>query len=477
MTREELMAKEDSKNENSLSKELEEILEGSFDGILVTDKDTNVLYANKSYERVAEIPLSDLEGHAMKDLYNPVWLPNSVASIVAEEKRPVSKRQVVKSGRHIMVTGRPVFDEEGEIKKIVINARDISEIYDLREELIESRATNKMYTDRFDYDDAIDIDKEGGIVAVSKPMRRIITLAEKIAPFQATVLISGESGVGKEEVAKFIHKNSTRKDKPFIPVNCGAIPHDLLESELFGYEKGAFTGAISTGKMGLAEAADGGTIFLDEIGETTLEFQVKLLRFLETGEIRRVGSTQSKNVDARVIAATNKDLMELVREGKFRDDLFYRLNVVQINVPNLSERTEDIMPLANLFLNRFNRKYGQEKMLTYDVIKEMENHDWVGNVRELKNVIENMVVVSNNEYLQTEDLPWEVSERSVWEDEEEDDPPESFFEVPLNDAMDMYEKEILERAHRKYGSTRLMADKLKVNQSTIVRKMQKYGIK
>ena len=465
-------------SDNKLSKELEEILEGSFDGILVTDKDTNVLYVNKSYERVAEIPLSDLVGHSMKELYNPVWMPTSVASIVVKEKKPVSKRQVVKSGRHIMVTGRPVFDEDGEVKKVVINARDISEIYDLREELLETRAVTKMYTDRFDYDDADFIEKEGGLVAVSKQIRQIISLAEKIAPFQATVLILGESGVGKEEVAKFIHKHSTRSDKPFIPINCGAIPHDLLESELFGYERGAFTGAMNTGKEGLIEAAEGGTIFLDEIGETTLDFQVKLLRFLETREIRKVGSTSSKTVDVRVIAATNKDLYELVQEGKFRDDLFYRLNVVQIDVPPLSERIDDIMPLANLFLNRFNRKYSQEKVLTYDLVKALESHKWVGNVRELKNVIENMVVVSNNEYLQTEDLPWHINLRSRWIDEEDDEePPESFFEIPLNEAMENYEREILERTHKKYGSTRIMADKLKVNQSTIVRKMQKYGIK
>ena len=463
--------------ESKLSKDLEEILEGSFDGILVTDRDTNVLYVNKSYERVAEIPLSDLVGHSMKELYNPVWMPISVASIVVKEKKPVSKRHVVKSGRHIIVTGRPIFDEQGEVQKVVINARDISEIYDLREELLESRAVTKMYTDRFDFDDADYIEKEGGLVAVSKQMRKIISLAEKIAPFQATILILGESGVGKEEVAKIIHKKSTRASKPFITINCGAIPHELLESELFGYERGAFTGAMNTGKEGLIEAADGGTIFLDEIGETTLDFQVKLLRFLETREVRRVGSTASRIVDVRVIAATNKDLYNLVQEGKFREDLFYRLNIVEIDVPPLSERVDDIVPLANLFLNRFNRKYAQEKVLTYDLVKALESHNWVGNVRELKNVIENMVVVSNNEYLQTEDLPWEVNLRTRWIDEEDDEEPESFFETPLNEAMEKYEKEIIERTRKKYGSTRIMAEKLKVNQSTIVRKMQKYGIK
>ena len=189
------------------------------------------------------------------------------------------------------------------------------------------------------------------------------------------MLILGDSGAGKEEVAKFVHRHSMRSDKPFIAINCGAIPFELLESELFGYEKGAFTGAMQMGKKGLIEAAEGGTIFLDEIGETSLDFQVKLLRFLETKEVRKVGGLESKTVDVRVIAATNKNLAEMAQEGTFREDLYYRLNVVQINIPSLSKRVDDIMPLANLFINRYNKKYCQHKLLTYDVIKELEAHE------------------------------------------------------------------------------------------------------
>ena len=216
-------------------------------------------------------------------------MPNSVAYVVAEQKTTVSKRQIVKSGRHIMVTGKPIFDRDGEIKKIVINARDITEIYDLSEELQKSKSAEKLYMERLSDFSQMN-QKASPILAVSKEMKDALSLAEKVANFQATVLILGESGVGKEEVAKFIHKNSMRRDKPFIAINCGAIPDNLLESELFGYEKGAFTGAINTGKEGLLEAAAGGTVFLDEIGETPLDFQVKLLRFLESKEIRRVGS-------------------------------------------------------------------------------------------------------------------------------------------------------------------------------------------
>ncbi|MFR1725203.1 sigma 54-interacting transcriptional regulator [Emergencia timonensis] len=461
------------KDERNLNAELAEILEGSFDGILVTDKDGKILFVNSSYERVAEIKRSDMEGKSMRDLINPVWMPNSVAYVVAEQKTTVSKRQIVKSGRHIMVTGKPIFDRDGEIKKIVINARDITEIYDLSEELQKSKSAEKLYMERLSDFSQMN-QKASPILAVSKEMKDALSLAEKVANFQATVLILGESGVGKEEVAKFIHKNSMRRDKPFIAINCGAIPDNLLESELFGYEKGAFTGAINTGKEGLLEAAAGGTVFLDEIGETPLDFQVKLLRFLESKEIRRVGSNHSKSVDVRVLAATNRNLETMIEEGTFRRDLYYRINVVQIEVPPLRKRKEDIVPLASFFLQKYNQKYGQEKLLTMELVDELEKYQWVGNVRELKNVIENMVIVSNNEYLQTEDLPWDVKDKKMQKRRLIDEISEQ--DLTLGEAIAELEKQILLRTRETCSSTREMAVKLDVNQSTIVRKMQKYNI-
>lgn len=461
------------KDERNLNAELAEILEGSFDGILVTDKDGKILFVNSSYERVAEIKRSDMEGKSMRDLINPVWMPNSVAYVVAEQKTTVSKRQIVKSGRHIMVTGKPIFDRDGEIKKIVINARDITEIYDLSEELQKSKSAEKLYMEQLSDFSQMN-QKASPILAVSKEMKDALSLAEKVANFQATVLILGESGVGKEEVAKFIHKNSMRRDKPFIAINCGAIPDNLLESELFGYEKGAFTGAINTGKEGLLEAAAGGTVFLDEIGETPLDFQVKLLRFLESKEIRRVGSNHSKSVDVRVLAATNRNLETMIEEGTFRRDLYYRINVVQIEVPPLRKRKEDIVPLASFFLQKYNQKYGQEKLLTMELVDELEKYQWVGNVRELKNVIENMVIVSNNEYLQTEDLPWDVKDKKMQKRRLIDEISEQ--DLTLGEAVAELEKQILLRTRETCSSTREMAVKLDVNQSTIVRKMQKYNI-
>jgi PAS domain S-box-containing protein/TyrR family helix-turn-helix protein len=463
--------------EKSLSSELEEILEGSFDGILVTDKDGKVLYVNDSYERVAEIKKSEIEGRYMSDLINPVWMPNSVAYIVAEQKTTVSKRQVVKSGRHIMVTGRPIFEEgSDEIKKIVINARDITEIYDLTEELQRSKSSEKLYMERLS--DLSDMTKTSSpIIAVSRPMKDALSLAKKVANFQATVLILGESGVGKEEIAKFIHNNSVKKDKPFIAINCGAIPDNLLESELFGYEKGAFSGAVQSGKEGLFEAAEGGTVFLDEIGETPLDFQVKLLRFLETKEIRRVGSTKTKSVDVRVLAATNRNLEEMIEAGTFREDLYYRLNVVQIEVPPLRKRKDDVMPLASFFIQRYNKKYNQEKVLTSELVEELEKHEWTGNVRELKNVIENMVIVSNNEYLQLDDLPWAAKKRRQENQDQNIIDSIAASDLTLAEATEELEKQILQKSMNSCKSTREMAEKLKVNQSTIVRKLQKYRLK
>lgn len=462
--------------QKELAKELEEILEGSFDGILVTDKDGKVLYVNSSYERVAEIKRKDIEGKYMRELINPVWMPSSVAHIVAEQKRPVSKRQVVKSGRHIIVTGRPIFDKQGEVRRIVINARDITEIYELTEELQRAKDPESKAIQVPEEITTEEKPDKKTILAASREMKDVFALAKKVANYQATVLILGESGVGKEEVAKYIHNKSIRKDKPFIVLNCGAIPANLLESELFGYEKGAFTGAMQTGKEGLLEKADQGTVFLDEIGETPLDFQVKLLRFLESKELRRVGSLESKTVDVRIIAATNRDLIEMVEEGSFREDLYYRLNVVQIDVPPLRKRIDDIAPLASTFLHRYNELYNQEKKFTYDVIKELEKYPWTGNVRQLKNVIENMVIISNNDYLQTEDLPWIIKERKNPSQKMLNTVIENSENMTLAEATEALERLIFQKAKDTCNTTREIAAKLDINQSTVVRKLQKYKL-
>lgn len=448
---------------------LQEIIEGSFDGILVTDGDGNVLLLNQSYVRNTDLRKEELLGHNVRELINPVWMKNSVALLAIEQRKPVSMHHTTRHNKSIIVTGTPVFDKEGGIKMVVVNTRDISEIYALKEELDDARKMEKVYYDRLEALTQDERQKEG-IVVLDRRMEEVYALANKVADFDTTILISGESGVGKDVLARYIHEHSNlRKDKPFISVNCGSIPETLLESELFGYVEGAFTGASKGGKRGLIEAASGGTLMLDEIGEMSLSLQVKFLHVLESRSISRVGSTESIDVDLRVIAATNRDLKSMVAEGTFREDLYYRLNVIAVDIPPLRERTDEIVPLALEFLHRYNTRYGQNKRLSFEVLEELKIHPWRGNIRQLKNAVENMVVVSNNEYLELDDLPW-IREAGGTE-----------TSIPhegrtLKELTESYEKSVLERAIDQHGSSRKIAEALGVDQSTIVRKLQKYQL-
>ncbi len=267
---------------------------------------------------------------------------------------------------------------------------------------------------------------EFNIVAESKALKDIIKTVEKIAPFDTTILITGESGTGKEVIAKLIHKKSKRSNKPFIAVNCGAIPEDLLESELFGYKKGAFTGATSD-KKGLIEEADGGTLFLDEIGDLPLNLQVKLLRVLQEGDIKPLGASKPKKIDVRFIAATNKNLEKLVKEGKFREDLYYRLNVIHLEIPPLRKRKEDIIPLAKFFIKNVSAKYNiPPKMLSKRAEKQLLEYHWPGNVRELENIIERIMLTKNSSII-----------HSIFSSKEKK--PKSFY-----DAKEIFERTYIE---------------------------------
>ena len=232
-------------------------------------------------------------------------------------------------------------------------------------------------------------------------MRRILQSCNQIAPFDSKVLLYGESGTGKEVLSNYIHERSGRNDAPFISVNCAAIPESLFESELFGHEKGSFTGA-STAKQGLIEVAHGGTLFLDEISEMPLELQSKLLRVLESNEFRRIGGTETFKVDFRLISATNRDLKQMVDAGEFRRDLYYRLNVIPINIPPLRERKQDIIALVNKYINELNEKYDLDYQLNSEQLEYILSHNWPGNVRELKNYVERLVVMNEGSYFQEE---------------------------------------------------------------------------
>lgn len=284
----------------------------------------------------------------------------------------------------------------------------------------------------------------------------------------AIVLITGESGVGKGVIAKLVHDMSSRGTKPMVSVNCGAIPENLLESELSGYVAGAFTGASHEGKMGLFEVANGGVVFLDEIGELPLNLQPKLLSFLETGELMRVGSTKVKKVDCRIIAATNRNLQEMVHEGQFREDLYYRLSVIPINIPPLRERREDIIPLTIKFLKEINEKNGTNKIFSGNVLKMMEQSDWKGNVRELRNTIERYVVLSIDQVMTMDDIPREDAGTAVCTA-----PSDEKLPVCLPEIIQGIEDEYIALAMKKGGSIRKAEKLLDISPTSLFRKVNR----
>ena len=305
-------------------------------------------------------------------------------------------------------------------------------------------------------------------LGVSEAAARIRHLIQVLGEnLSVNVLLRGETGTGKEVVARQIHANSARKDNLMVRINCGAIPENLMESELFGYERGAFAGALKT-KKGLIELADGGTVFLDEIGDLPLHMQVKLLRVLQQKKVTRVGGTEPIALDVRVIAATNRNLEQMVREGTFREDLYYRLNVVSIFIPPLRERREDIIPLINHFLMVENQKYHTNKSIYSDTIDAFEGYCWPGNVRELENLLENLVITTPGDIIRRENLPLKLRRPQQVSAEEEEEP------VSLKSAVERAEYAAIERAIEKYGSIRKAAAALDVNPSTITRKMQLY---
>ncbi|MEE1243617.1 MAG: sigma 54-interacting transcriptional regulator [Frisingicoccus sp.] len=315
-------------------------------------------------------------------------------------------------------------------------------------------------------------DKLVEFIAESPQMKKIKETIEYIKDVDSSVLITGESGTGKEVVFKYICQTSKRKDQPIVKVNCGAIPENLFESELFGYEDGAFTGARKKGKAGLFELANQGTLFLDEISEMSLEMQVKLLRVIQEREIFRVGGVETIPVDVRIIAASNRNLEELVEKGKFRKDLFYRLNVIRLEIPPLRERHEDIIPLCNHFLEIFNKRYNKNKRLTIRAAKTLAHLDWPGNIRELENLVENIVVLEPEEVMRAKHLQSRYCKGT--------DGRIGTVKVegvlPYKEALEQMERQLLINTKNQFGSTRKMAAILGLNQSTISRKLRQYHL-
>lgn len=460
------------KEELDKSKELlnytNTILDSFYDGIFITDSEANVLRINKSYERITGVSWSEFCGKNMREVVEKGIISCSSSLKVLEQKKTVTMQQEFITGKKAFVTAKPVFDDNGEISMVVTNVRDITELERLKDELEENKNLAQIYFTELE-ELKKQLIKNEDIVARDKKMIEVVYMLKKIASVNTTILLLGETGVGKEVAAKYIHKHSKRKEKQFIKINCGAIPENLIESELFGYEKGSFTGAKKEGSLGIFEEASGGTLFLDEIGELPLNMQVKLLRVLQEGEVTRIGGVIPRKVDVRIIAATNRNLEEMIKAKKFREDLYYRLNVLPINIPPLRERRGDIIPLIKYFISFFNSKYEFEKHLSNEAIEVLYNYNWYGNIRELKNIIERVVVLSSDNIITKENLP-----KSILSQFEEN--KENILDtiMPLKEAVAIVEKNLIEKSYKKHGNVRAAAKELGIDPATFVRKRKKY---
>lgn len=445
------------------TKELRAIFAEMPDGIMVTDAHGVILRINDAYRKLFGLPEQNYKGLTLQDLPGDFVAETEITEVIKKQARANALFRHP-GGNEVLTTGIPIFDQRGHLIRILSVARDVSGLNEISHEIqLAKEMAERYYSELENYENRMKVE----MVADSPTMRRVVDLAVKISRVDSTVLILGESGVGKEVLATAIHKNSLRSEGPFIKVNCGAIPENLLESELFGHQAGSFTGATRQGKPGLVELAHEGTLFLDEIGELPLNLQVKLLRVIQEREVMRVGGLKPVQVDFRLIAASNKDLEAMVQAGTFRQDLYYRLNVVPVIIPPLRERREDIVPLLFHFLKRYNQKYGLQKKMAPEVIARLMNYDWPGNIRELENTVERLVVTSNGNIITL--VEQAASTHSAGQKNHQ-------ARLSLKDALDDLEAKLINDAYQQCRTTREMAEMLGISQSAVVKKMQKYRI-
>ena len=459
-----------------ISKQLEAIFKGTSDGLWVQDSHGKIININTVSEMINGIRAREVVGKSVHELVEEGIFEGVVTPEILRTKRQFSTLSYVKkTGKRVLVTGTPILDEDGNVSLIVCNERDLTHWNAVKEDLERSRKVAERYKDEFEELSRLESGQHE-IVAESRQMKQILRVGIKLARMGASnILIQGESGTGKGLFARFIHDNGRRKSKPFIQINCAALPESLLEAELFGYEKGAFTGAREQGKIGLFELAHEGTLFLDEIGDLPLSVQAKLLKYLDDHEILPLGGIQRKKVDCTVIAATNQDLAKLTEQRRFRQDLFFRLNTFKIQIPPLRRRTGDILKMTEYFLDKYNEEYQVQRRITAKAIHRLQEYPYPGNVRELQNIIREAVVLSDNEALDdfladTIAAGAKAALRGIRA------PTNLPYPIRLQDKIQHLEKEILSDAFSRFRSTRKIAQNLGTSQSSVMRKMRKYGL-
>lgn len=454
----------------SFQKEICDLLDCIKVGVWITDENANSLALNKqSVKTGKEVCREDLLNKNMKELIEKGYLKNSSAIKVIKNRKENRIVQVLGDGMQIYTAGVPYFYDD-KLQLVMCTDLDISQATEWKKLFEEQERKMEKYEKELEYfrqkNEAV-----ADFIFNTESMRRIVGMALRVAKVDTTILIQGESGTGKEVLADLIYQNSNRKNKTMIKVNCGAIPESLLESELFGYERGSFTGAKQQGKIGLFELAHKGTLFLDEIGEIPLNLQSKLLRAIQEREIRRIGGKESISIDIRIIAATNINLKKAVEEGRFREDLYYRLNVVPIEIPPLRRRKKDIVELVGCFVKQFNNKYRTEKVFDDSAILELSKYDWPGNIRELKNIVERVIVTTEVKIIEGEQIRYQNLDNGTFIGL-----THKLEGKSLKERTEKFEKELLEIMVYQYPSANKIAESLQVNRSTITRKLKKYGI-
>lgn len=471
-----------SKEKESLKElrnELNEVINSSYDGIVITDETGMIIHQNPAYAKITGLSTSQCIGRNLRDLEIEGIINHSATLKAIKENKEITITQKINTGATVLVSAVPIRDKNNNIKKVVNNVRDLTYLNTLESEKEKLEKKNQQIEKELE---SLKIQNNHtlSIIASSKEMNIVLDRALKVARIDSGILIEGPSGSGKEKIVELIHHHSHRNKFPLIKVNCGAIPETLLESELFGYEPGAFTGANQKGKKGLFEAANNGTLLLDEIGEMPQNLQVKLLRVIQEQEITRVGGTHPISVNIRIIAVTNRDLKEMIQQGTFREDLFYRLNIIPIKIPPLIKRKDDIIPLNYHFLKQINEKYGIKRQFSQDALNLFYHYHWPGNVRELRNFVERTALMSPHTEVTADDIKKELkifNDKNVKEDQQFiKQINKNYTMMSLKEKVETYEKSIIKETLPLFPSIRKAAQSLKVDQSTLVRKMQRYNI-
>ncbi|WP_252106142.1 MULTISPECIES: sigma 54-interacting transcriptional regulator [unclassified Halomonas] len=454
---------------------LKTIVETANDHFFIVSGDGEILDISPGAEAVYGLPREALLGSNVRELERDGVLKPSISMEVMRTHRPAQLMQVTGTGRRVIAEAHPVF-VNGRLERIVSRSRDMTDLQLLQDEyaLLQKRFNEHVKRGQSVADDpALDSALEE-LQVRSHAMREVARLLKRVAPSGASVLMLGESGVGKTAFARQLHRWSERAGGPFIEVNCGAIPENLFESEMFGYQPGAFSGAARQGKAGLLEQAEGGTLFLDEIGELPLLMQTKLLKVIQDGKMTRLGDTRPRRVDFRLVVATNQDLAARVQEGLFRLDLYYRLNVIPVTLPALRERREDIPALAEACLARLNAHYGRQKFLDNHVWSTLMGSDWPGNVRELENWLERAWLSSAFDRIEGFESP--ASPASAPHTPQAPSAPPPIEGETLPAYLARLERELLERGCRTHASTYALAEHLGISQSSVVRKLKRHGL-